>query len=80
MNNIIDLDKNDVFKCIANYYWEHLTPSIDGSIWQWLEREYSAKRTFFSDPQEGPFRINANSLQLKFSDPESQTLFVLRWL
>jgi len=79
-DDIVNNSGRAIFKRIANYYWEHQTPSIDGSIWVWLEKEYGAKRHYPELGPEGKYHYElVHGLQLEFEDPALQTAFLLRW-
>lgn len=68
----IRIDINPYFKNIADYYWDHLDPQIDGSIWEWLLVEYGVSRL-------GPIRDMEGKSWVSFPDEQSKTMFLLRW-
>ena len=70
--NSIQIDINPYFRDIADYYWDHMDPATDGSIWEWLLRDYEAVR-------RGPILDRANRTWVSFPDEQHLTLFLLRW-
>ena len=75
-DNSIDLREDAIFKRITTYYWDNSTPPIDGNIWQWLERDYGATRTYKRQHAPGH---GLDSFVVKFETPALKTAFVLRW-
>jgi hypothetical protein len=61
---------------IADYYWDQLDPSTDGSIWTWLERDFrGVKRARYNEfASTSPSRW-----ELEFECESDLTLFLLRW-
>jgi hypothetical protein len=56
---------------IVDYYWDNIDPTNDGTIWEWLEREYNCKRSR---------AINKTyTWDLVFDSEEYYSLFLLRW-
>jgi hypothetical protein len=70
MNPRIDI--SPYFKHIANYYWDHLDPESDGTIWDWLRLEYGIARA-------GPRIDKLGRTWISFPDESHLTLFLLRW-
>ena len=66
------IDINPYFKNIADYYWDNLDPHIDGSIWEWLAKEYEVIRI-------GPIKDRDGKTWVSFPDEQHKTLFLLRW-
>ena len=65
------IDVGPMFKQIADYYWDHMDPEFDGSIWDWLRRDYGVIKV-------GP-RGSKRELLIQFPDEAHKTLFLLRW-
>ena len=65
------LDIRQYFPTIANYYWDHLDPQIDGSIWDWLGKDYQVVKV-------GPVGSKPE-LWVTFPDEQHLSLFLLRW-
>lgn len=66
------IDINPYFKNIANYYWDHMDPATDGSIWEWLLRDYEVVRI-------GPIKDRDGRSWVAFPDEAHLTLFMMRW-
>lgn len=66
------IDINPYFKNIADYYWDHLDPQTDGSIWEWLAKEHDVIRL-------GPIRDRDGRTWVSFPDEAHKTMFILRW-
>lgn len=66
------IDINPYFKNIADYYWDNLEPQIDGSIWEWLLRDYKVIRI-------GPIVTRDKKTWVSFPDEQHLTAFLLRW-
>ena len=69
--NKIRIDINPYFRTIADYYWDHLDPATDGSIWEWLSKDYGVVRL-------GPIHDRGRSM-ISFPDEQHLTMFLLRW-
>lgn len=65
------VDVRPFFPKIANYYWDHMDPATDGSIWDWLRRDYDI------------IKIGAigssKALWVTFPDEKQKVIFYLRW-
>ena len=72
--NEIRIDITPYFKDIADYYWDHMDPATDGSIWEWLLKDYGVNK---SGP--GPVRERVRSSWVSFPDEQHLTMFLLRW-
>jgi hypothetical protein len=66
------IDINPYFKKIADHYWDHLDPQTDGTIWEWMAREYQVVRI-------SAIRVGENKTWVSFPSEEYMTLFMLRW-
>lgn len=66
------VDVNPYFKRIADYYWDHLDPSTDGSIWDWLKRDYDVIKI-------GPIKDRDGKMWVVFPNESSYAMFLLRW-
>jgi hypothetical protein len=66
------IDIRPYFPKIANYYWDTKDPATDGSIWDWLGREYDIiKIGHLGDKPE---------LWVSFPDEKMIAWFMLRWV
>lgn len=66
------VDIRPYFPRIANYYWDNMDPASDGSIWDWLKRDYNIiKIRSVGDNRE---------LWVQFPDEKTLMWFKLRWL
>jgi hypothetical protein len=70
--NKLRIDINPLFTNIADYYWDHMDPQNDGSIWEWLLKDYGVVRI-------GPMADRHNRTWVKFPDEAHLSLFLLRW-
>lgn len=66
------------WKVLANYYWDHKDPATDGSIWDWIERDYRARRTI-KFPCSAQEFYSGRKFDLVFDDDADALLFLLRW-
>ena len=66
------IDIRPYFPAVANYYWDNMDPESDGSIWDWLGRDYDIVRI-------GPVG-SKKELWVHFPDAETLLLFKLRWV
>lgn len=66
------------FKKLSNYYWDNLDPVTDGSIWEWLERDFKARRTIHFPCGTEEF-YSGRKFDLEFKDDKDATYFLLRW-
>lgn len=66
------VDIRPYFPRIANYYWDHMDPSTDGSIWEVLARDYNIGRI-------GPIGDPTRALWVNFPDEKTLMWFKLRW-
>ena len=69
MRLVINVDPD--FKKITDYYWDHVEPEFDGSIWDWLHRDYGVVKI----GQRG----SKQEMLIQFPDEQHKTLFLLRW-
>ena len=65
------VDIRPYFPRIANYYWDNMDPSTDGSIWDWLKRDYDISRLYHIG--------DARPLWVHFPDEKTLMWFILRW-
>jgi hypothetical protein len=65
------VDIRPYFPKIVTYYWENLSPKRDGTIWEWMARDYEMLRV-------GPVGTKPE-LWVSFPSEEYFTLFLLRW-
>ena len=69
---MIVLDIRPYWSNIVEYYWDNLDPSIDGTIWEWLRRNYEVHRTFGNYKHNEPMNVT-------FQSDKQLTMFLLRW-
>ena len=65
------VDIRPYFKNIADYYWDNLDTTVDGSIWDWLYRDYNVIKI-------GPVGSKPQ-LWVSFPDEKMLAWFLLRW-
>ena len=64
-------DIRPYFQKIADHYWDYLDPHTDGTIWEWLKRDYDVVKI----GQIG----SKTELWVTFPDEQHMTMFLLRW-
>lgn len=62
---------------LIDYYWEHHDPDIDGSVWDWLEKDYRARRIPRRPCSASEFYND--EFDLVFDHDADATFFLLRW-
>lgn len=72
MTEQLRVDIRPYFPCIANYYWDNMDPATDGSIWDWLKRDYDISRIYHIG--------DTRALWVHFPDEKTLMWFKLRWL
>lgn len=65
------VDIRPYFPRVANYYWDNMDPATDGSIWDWLKRDYDIIKI-------GTIG-NKKELWVHFPDSKMLMWFKLRW-
>ena len=65
------VDIRPYFPSIANYYWDNMDPSTDGSIWEVLARDYNITKIGSID--------HGKALWVNFPDEKMLMWFKLRW-
>lgn len=65
------------WQVLIDYYWENNGPDIDGSVWDWLEKDYRARRIPRRPRLASEFYTD--EFDLVFDNDADATFFLLRW-